>query len=260
MTEITGAQIVLTSEERRVEAAKWISGAPPGTRVVFKGPKRTLPQNDRMWAMLSDVSTQLRWHGQHLTANDWKLVFLDALDKETRTCPDIYGIGRVNLGRSSSDLSKDEMNQLMELMAAFGSQHGVKFHDDPIDHIDSKPGVPKSVKTKLSRAEVMAKARAAKAAKATEKAAGGRSQRVAPPSTKPAEAIVKLAKPERKVPATTDDYVAYAQEQILANKGKVSPAIMETWFLSPHEVRLRQDCKVGQLATQLLHSLIKESA
>lgn len=212
------AQIVLTNEERRVEAAKWITAAPPGTRVEFKAPKRSLPQNDRMWAMLSDISTQLRWHGQHLTANDWKLVFLDALDKETRTCPDIYGIGRVNLGRSSSDLSKEEMSQLMELVVAFGTEHSVKFHDDPADHI-----APKANK------------------KTADKLVNGVVSDTAP--------ATKLT---HKPPATTEGYIAYARAEIKSGKD-------ENWFLSQEQARLRQYCKVGELATKLLHSLIKET-
>ncbi|MTV61688.1 recombination protein NinB, partial [Streptococcus pneumoniae] len=35
----------------------------------------------------------------------------------------------VTLGRSSSDLSKAEMTDLIELIGAFGANHGVVFHD-----------------------------------------------------------------------------------------------------------------------------------
>jgi hypothetical protein len=121
------ALLVLTDSRERGKAAAWIANAPAGTRVEFKGPKRTLPQNDRMWAMLTEVATQLPWHGIKLTPDDWKLVFLDALRREVRMVPNIDGNGFVNLGRSSSDLSKEEMGDLMELIAAFGAQHGVVF-------------------------------------------------------------------------------------------------------------------------------------
>jgi hypothetical protein len=33
------------------------------------------------------------------------------------------------LGRSSSDLSKAEMTDLIDLISAFGANHGVVFHD-----------------------------------------------------------------------------------------------------------------------------------
>ncbi len=124
------ALIILDTPSDRRKAIHWIEGAEKGARVEFKRAKRTLPQNDRMWAMLTDVATQLAWHGNKLTPDDWKLVFLDGLTRETRTVPSIDGRGMVDLGRSSSDLSKQEMSDLIELILAFGTQHGVVFQDD----------------------------------------------------------------------------------------------------------------------------------
>lgn len=124
------ALIVLNTPQDRDKAARWAAKAPPGTRVEFKASKRSLPQNDRMWAMLTDIAEQLPWHGVKLTPDDWKLVFLDALKREMRLVPNIAGNGFVNLGRSSSDLSKQEMSDLMEIIGAFGAGHGVTFHDE----------------------------------------------------------------------------------------------------------------------------------
>lgn len=126
---MTRAVIVLTQETERQKAARWAAQLPPGTRVEFKAPKRSIPQNDRMWAMLTDVATQLKWHGLRLTADDWKLIFLDALKREVRMVPNLDGNGFVSLGRSSSDLSKQEMTDLIDLISAFGANHGVVFHD-----------------------------------------------------------------------------------------------------------------------------------
>lgn len=123
------ALLTLHGQADRARAIQWVTKAPPGTRLEFKATKRTIPQNDRMWAMLTDVSTQVRWHGQKLTPDDYKLIFLDALKRELRIVPNIDGTGFVNLGRSSSDLSKSEMSDLIEVIAAFGAQHGVVFHD-----------------------------------------------------------------------------------------------------------------------------------
>jgi hypothetical protein len=128
------ALITIRGGTDRMRVAAWAAKAPPGTRVLFKASKRTLPQNtlpqnDRMWAMLTDIARQLVWHGQKLTPDDWKLMFLDALDREQRMVPSIEGDGMVNLGRSSSDLSKEEMTDLIELMFAFGAKHGVTFND-----------------------------------------------------------------------------------------------------------------------------------
>ncbi len=124
--------IPIATDADRAKAIKWASGVPVGTRIEFKAPKRSLPQNDRFWAMLTDVAEQLPWHGQKLRADDWKLIFLDALKRETRLVPNIDGNGFVNLGRSSSDLSKAEMSDLIELLFMFGANHNVAWKDPEI--------------------------------------------------------------------------------------------------------------------------------
>ena len=121
--------VILNCRAAREKAAKWVLNAPLNSRLELKEPKRSLPQNDRMWAMLTDVSRQVTHHGVKLSPDDWKLVFLDALGRELRMVPNLDGTGFVNLGRSSSDLSKSEMTDLIELIFAYGAKHGVEFHD-----------------------------------------------------------------------------------------------------------------------------------
>jgi hypothetical protein len=132
------ALLVLANDRFKRRAIEWIEKAPWETRVEFKGPKRTLPQNDRMWAMLTDLSLQLAWHGQRLAPDDWKLVMLDALRRETREqlriVPNTDGTGFVNLSTSSSDLSKDEMTILIEIIFSFGAQHGVEWSEPQQDN------------------------------------------------------------------------------------------------------------------------------
>lgn len=122
--------VILNSKASREQAARWVMNAPVNCRVEFKETKRSIPQNDRMWAMLTDVARQVPWHGIKLPADDWKLIFLNALKRELRLVPNLDGTGFVNLsGQSSSDLSKQEMTDMIELIYAFGAQHGVVFHD-----------------------------------------------------------------------------------------------------------------------------------
>ena len=121
------ALLVLWNDAQRAKAIDWIRRAPKETRVTFQAPKRTLPQNDRLWAMLTDLSEQLVWHGQKLSPEDWKLVVMSGLNQEMRLVPNMSGTGFVPLGRSSSRLSVAEMKELQDLIEAFGNQHGVKF-------------------------------------------------------------------------------------------------------------------------------------
>jgi hypothetical protein len=123
------AQLTLSDQNIRARAVHWIEKAPAGTRVIFKDAKRTQAQNDRMWAALTDVASQVQWHGLKLSTEDWKLLFMDALNQEMRLVPNINGNGFVNLGRSSSNLSKAEFSQLIDLIHAFGAQHNVVFSD-----------------------------------------------------------------------------------------------------------------------------------
>ena len=124
------ALIVINGAVDRTRASAWCAKAPTGTRIEFKASKRTLPQNDRFWAMLGDVSTQLKWHGQQLKASDWRLLFLEALKRELPIVPNLDGTGFVTLKQSSSDLTKDEMSNLIELIGEFGARHGVVFQDE----------------------------------------------------------------------------------------------------------------------------------
>lgn len=133
---MTRALLILGRGDDRRKAVHWCQKLKDGVRIEFKDAKRTLPQNDRMWAMLTDIAKQLKWHGLTLTLEDWKLIFLDGLKREVRIVPNIDGTGFVNLGRSSSDLSVPEMRDLIELIMAFGANHGVVFQDTETKYND----------------------------------------------------------------------------------------------------------------------------
>lgn len=124
------ALLVLWNDAMRAKAIDWIRRAPKDTRITFQGPQRTLPQNDRLWAMLTDLSEQLVWHGQTLSPEDWKVVMMSGLNQEMRVVPNIAGNGFVPLGRSSSKLSVAEMKELQDLIEAFAAQHDVRLDQE----------------------------------------------------------------------------------------------------------------------------------
>jgi hypothetical protein len=98
-----------------------------GHRVVveIKPETRTLAQNARLWAMLTDVSKQVNWYGRKLSEEEWKHVFTASLAKQD-VVPGIDG-GFVVLGKSTSKMTKPEMSELQQLIEAFGAQQGVRF-------------------------------------------------------------------------------------------------------------------------------------
>jgi hypothetical protein len=122
---VTRAVLILAGAAERARALNWIAKAPVNTRVEFKAPKRTLDQSAAMWAALTDIARQLDWHGQRLSTEDWKCLFMAALNTEMRLVPNLDGTGFVPLGRSSSDLSREEMSQLLDLIHAFAAQRGI---------------------------------------------------------------------------------------------------------------------------------------
>lgn len=123
------AVVVIQTQADREKIARWAANVKAGTTVTFKENKRSVPQSDKMWAMLGEVSAQVQWHGLWLDSEDWKLVFLAALKRELRMVPNLDGNGFVQLGRSSSELTKDEMSDLIALIEAFGAKRGVNFAD-----------------------------------------------------------------------------------------------------------------------------------
>ncbi len=125
------ALLVLAGDRERAKAHDWIKRAPVNSRVTFAGPKRSLDQNALMWSWLTAIAEQIRWHGQRLTPDDFKLIFLDALKREVRMVPALDDRGFVNLGRSSSKLSKEEMSDLIELITAWATSHGVILGEPP---------------------------------------------------------------------------------------------------------------------------------
>lgn len=122
------ALITIRGNIDRQRATALIAKVPNGTRVEFKASKRSLPQNDLLWARLTDVSRQLEWYGQRLTASDWKDIFTAAL-RESRVVPGIDLGTFVSLGLHTSDMSKDEMAALLDLIEAFAAEHGVELSD-----------------------------------------------------------------------------------------------------------------------------------
>lgn len=134
------AVLVLHNDAMRAKAARWCMGVKPGVVVEFREPKRTNEQNALLWALLGDVSRQVVWNGQKLEPEDWKVIFMHGLNREMRFAPSIDGKGFVPLGYSSSKLSVGEFSDLIELIYAFGAQHGVIFNHERLPGEVSRGG------------------------------------------------------------------------------------------------------------------------
>lgn len=130
------AALIINSTAARDKALSWLRQAPWGTHVTFKRNKRSLPQNDLMWAKLSEISAQVEWYGQKLSPDDWKDVFTASL-RRARVVPGLDAGTYVPLGMRTSDMTKDEFSDLLELINAFGAERGVVFLDTPQETKDA---------------------------------------------------------------------------------------------------------------------------
>ena len=110
-----------------------------GHRMVLelKPETRSLAQNARLWAMLTDISKQVDWYGKKLSPSDWKHIFTSSL-KKLDVVPNLDGTGFVALGLSTSKMTKAEMCDLQTLMEAFGAEKNVKFSEP--EWIDQETG------------------------------------------------------------------------------------------------------------------------
>lgn len=119
---------ILVNSQVRKNAIEAVKNAPIGFAVTVKPKTRTLEQNSRLWALLNDVSTQVLWHGEKLSNEDWKNLFSASLKKQKL----VQGLdgGLVVLGQSTSKMTVAELGDLMTIIEAFGANHGVKFGDD----------------------------------------------------------------------------------------------------------------------------------
>lgn len=125
------AVLVLINDELKRKAINWIKRAPQGTRVQFNGPKRSLPQSALMWSLVTSVAEQKEHFGRKYTPDQWKILFMDACGREVQFMPSLDGKTFIPWGHSSSELSKEEMSELIEFIYSWGAQNGVRFHNDP---------------------------------------------------------------------------------------------------------------------------------
>lgn len=123
------ALLILANDQVRARAIEWIRKAPDKTRVRFDEPKRTLAQNDRFQAMLTELTRLLPVHNSvKMDSLKWKAVLMQALGAEMLMLPTLDGDGWFPMGHRSSKLSVSEMGALMDLMEAFAAQKGMSLN------------------------------------------------------------------------------------------------------------------------------------
>lgn len=132
---------IINKDNDRKDVIDWVTRCLPGSRVEGRGPARTLPQNDRMWAMLTDIVKQKKtMHGREFTTAEWKSMFLEQLAFEggrehlkQNYVPSMDGARFVAVGDSTSKLTKEEFSDLIESIFAWGAENDVRWSDPTLD-------------------------------------------------------------------------------------------------------------------------------
>jgi hypothetical protein len=98
--------------------------------MTLREPTRSLDQNNRFWAMLTDLSVQ-RAAGRIATPDEWKLLVMHAAGYE---CQHMIGLNErpFPIGFRSSRLGVKQMNLLMGWMSAYGDEQGITW-TEPLD-------------------------------------------------------------------------------------------------------------------------------
>jgi hypothetical protein len=131
--------LILETTDDRNKAVNWIGKAPVGTRVEFKASKRTLPQNDLLWALLTEFAQQYSHNGIKYEPSQWKAIFLHAFGREVSFLPSLDGKTFLPIEMSSSDLSKQEMTDFIEFIIKEAAERGVILHNPKDTDSGSSP-------------------------------------------------------------------------------------------------------------------------
>lgn len=119
--------ILLIGPIQKQYAKQCIDQAPPDYVCLITKKTRSIMQNARLWAMLTDISRQVDWYGKKMSPESWKHVFSASLKKQ-EAVPGLDG-GFVVLGQSTSRMTISEMRDMQELMSAFGAERDVQWSE-----------------------------------------------------------------------------------------------------------------------------------
>jgi len=118
--------IIIRGQSQRDLAKDLIDKAPVDAVVQISPAKRSLDQNAKMWACLSDISRS-KPEGRTLKPEQWKAAFMSAIGHEVKWINGIDGHPPFPDDQRSSRLSKEEMADLLTFILEYGDRHDVRW-------------------------------------------------------------------------------------------------------------------------------------
>ncbi len=120
--------VILRGPSQRDFAKHMIDRAPADAVVTIREATRSLEQNAKMHAMLSDVS-RAKPEGRCHTPEVWKCLFMHACGHAVQFEMGLNG-QPFPTGFRSSRLTKAQMSDLIESIYEYGARHGVAWSDE----------------------------------------------------------------------------------------------------------------------------------
>lgn len=118
----------LVSDHVRMNAVRAVRTCPDDWMCTIQPRKRSLDQNAKLWAMLSDVA-KAKPEGRQWTVDTWKAAFMHSLGHQVQFCEGLDDCGPFPIGFRSSRLTVKQMSDLIETIYEYGSRHGVAWSE-----------------------------------------------------------------------------------------------------------------------------------
>lgn len=129
-------QFFIRSNQVRLNCIEFIKELPTDDKrplvVKIQPMTRSLEQNSKLHALLSDISKQCEFNGKKRDIDTWKMIMVSAHKIATGGQAEmVIGLeGEViNLRESTAQMGVQRLASLIEYITAWGAENGVKFND-----------------------------------------------------------------------------------------------------------------------------------
>ena len=123
-----GQTMILATRASRQRAHALVDAAPQYAVLNIQEQRRSSEQNDKMWAMLSDVA-RAKPEGRNMPTHKWKALAMDMAGCKPDWERSLDGQSVVCVGYKSSRLTVAEMGDVIEELYAYGAEHGVQWSE-----------------------------------------------------------------------------------------------------------------------------------
>jgi hypothetical protein len=121
---------ILSHRLARANALKAVQEAPEGYAVEVKPRSRSLEQNALLHTLIQLIAKKVVWAGSYREIDTWKRLltaaWLRARGDPIQMLPSIDGYGVDIVFRKTSDLTVNEMTELLEYVQAWAIEQGIE--------------------------------------------------------------------------------------------------------------------------------------